>query len=123
MRGKAIEENKGSFSQRLQCSCNQSSWRNGDLAHFQGTFVILFTRLRGWKCKKKYIKKIPTGSYNDLHFLSFVEFDLSSFCKHMGPLNYSRLKHLRLDGNNVTHSSMPADAVNCLRQASDIMFE
>uniref|UniRef100_A0A3P8QUF5 Lumican n=1 Tax=Astatotilapia calliptera TaxID=8154 RepID=A0A3P8QUF5_ASTCA len=51
------------------------------------------------------------------------KFDLSSFCKHMGPLNYSRLKHLRLDGNNVTHSSMPADAVNCLRQASDIMFE
>ncbi|XP_030576550.1 lumican [Archocentrus centrarchus] len=52
-----------------------------------------------------------------------TKFDLSSFCKFMGPLNYSRLKHLRLDGNNITHSSMPPDSVNCLRQASDIMFE
>ncbi|XP_026183228.1 lumican [Mastacembelus armatus] len=49
--------------------------------------------------------------------------DLASFCKLTGPLNYSRLKHLRLDANNVTHSSMPPDSSNCLRQASDIMFE
>lgn len=49
--------------------------------------------------------------------------DLGSFCKFSGPLNYSRLKHLRLDGNNVTHTNMPVDAANCLRQASDIVFE
>ncbi|KAF3705168.1 Lumican Keratan sulfate proteoglycan lumican [Channa argus] len=49
--------------------------------------------------------------------------DLASFCKFTGPLNYSRLKHLRLDANNVTHSNMPHDSANCLRQASDIMFE
>lgn len=51
------------------------------------------------------------------------KFDLASFCKYIGPLNYSRLKHLRLDANNITHSSMPPDSSNCLRQASDIMFE
>ncbi|XP_022045811.1 lumican [Acanthochromis polyacanthus] len=51
------------------------------------------------------------------------KFDLTSICKFMGPLNYSRLKHLRLDANNITHSSMPPDSSNCLRQASDIMFE
>ncbi|XP_028307284.1 lumican [Gouania willdenowi] len=51
------------------------------------------------------------------------KFDLASFCKYVGPLNYSRLKHLRLDANNITHHSMPAESVNCLRQASDIMFE
>ncbi|KAM6985232.1 lumican [Aplochiton taeniatus] len=51
------------------------------------------------------------------------KFDLESFCKFTGPLNYSRLKHLRLDANNLTSSSMPVDAPNCLRQASDIMFE
>ncbi|KAM9327526.1 lumican [Pholidichthys leucotaenia] len=51
------------------------------------------------------------------------KFDLSSFCKFTGPLNYSRLKHLRLDGNNITRESMPPDAVNCLRQAVEIMFE
>ncbi|XP_067110234.1 lumican [Osmerus mordax] len=51
------------------------------------------------------------------------KFDLESFCKFSGPLNYSRLKHLRLDGNNVTHTSMPDDAANCLRQASEIVFQ
>ncbi|XP_069571878.1 lumican [Brachyistius frenatus] len=49
--------------------------------------------------------------------------DMASFCKFIGPLNYSHLKHLRLDANNVTHSNMPPDSPNCLRQASDIMFE
>ncbi|XP_053169908.1 lumican [Scomber japonicus] len=51
------------------------------------------------------------------------KFDLGSFCKFIGPVNFSRLKHLRLDANNITHSSMPHDSSNCLRQASDIMFE
>lgn len=51
------------------------------------------------------------------------KFDLASFCKYVGPVNFSRLKHLRLDANNITHSSMPPESVNCLRQASDIMFE
>ncbi|RVE56658.1 hypothetical protein OJAV_G00223670 [Oryzias javanicus] len=51
------------------------------------------------------------------------KFDLSSFCKYTSPLNYSRLKHLRLDANNITHSSMPPETSNCLRVASDVMFE
>ncbi|KAM6895315.1 lumican [Xenentodon cancila] len=51
------------------------------------------------------------------------KFDLTSFCKFIGPLNYSRLKHLRLDANNVSHNSMPPESSNCLRQAVDIMFE
>ncbi|KAM3859096.1 lumican [Diretmus argenteus] len=49
--------------------------------------------------------------------------DLASFCKVVGPVNYSHLKHLRLDGNNVSHSNMPTDISNCLRVASDITFE
>lgn len=51
------------------------------------------------------------------------KFSLESFCKFVGPLNYSRLRHLRLDANNITHSSMPVDAGNCLPLASDILFE
>ncbi|XP_061570948.1 lumican [Cololabis saira] len=51
------------------------------------------------------------------------KFELTSFCKFIGPLNYSRLRHLRLDANNVTHNSMPPESANCLRQAVDIMFE
>ncbi|KAM7367171.1 hypothetical protein PAMP_015095 [Pampus punctatissimus] len=52
-----------------------------------------------------------------------TKFDLGSFCKFIGPVNFSHLKHLRLDANNITHNSMPVDYSNCLRQASDIMFE
>lgn len=51
------------------------------------------------------------------------KFDLASFCKFITPLNFSRLKHLRLDANNITHSNMPPEYSNCLRVASDIMFE
>ncbi|XP_072565340.1 lumican isoform X1 [Paramormyrops kingsleyae] len=51
------------------------------------------------------------------------KFELSSFCKFTGPLNYSRLKHLRLDMNQITHQDMPFDTSNCLRQATEIVFE
>lgn len=51
------------------------------------------------------------------------EFNLENICKFSGPLNYSRLKHLRLDGNNLTHADLPHDSSNCLRQASDIIFD
>ncbi|XP_071761731.1 lumican [Centroberyx gerrardi] len=51
------------------------------------------------------------------------KFDLASFCKYIGPTKFSNLKHLRLDANNVTESNMPPDTSNCLRQATDIMFD
>merc|ERR1712002_434864 len=51
------------------------------------------------------------------------KFDLASFCKSISATEYSHLKHLRLDANNITQSSMPPDYSNCLRTASDIMFE
>lgn len=52
-----------------------------------------------------------------------TKFDLASFCKFVSPVSYSHLKHLRLDANNITQSSMPPESANCLRVASDIMFE
>ncbi|KAI1888094.1 hypothetical protein AGOR_G00181510 [Albula goreensis] len=51
------------------------------------------------------------------------KFDLGSFCKIVGPVNYSKLKHLRLDGNKLTRSNVPFDASNCLRQASDLTVD
>ncbi|XP_037099676.1 lumican [Syngnathus acus] len=51
------------------------------------------------------------------------KFDLSSFCKYVTSINYSHLKHLRLDANNITAHSMPSETSNCLRVASDILFE
>ncbi|XP_029457496.1 lumican [Rhinatrema bivittatum] len=45
---------------------------------------------------------------------------VSSFCKTIGPLEYSRIKHLRLDGNNITQAEVPQEIHTCLRQASEI---
>ncbi|XP_069084900.1 lumican isoform X2 [Pleurodeles waltl] len=51
------------------------------------------------------------------------KFTVSSFCKVIGPLDYSRIKHLRLDGNNITRADLPQEMYTCLRQASDIELE
>ncbi|KAM4748368.1 lumican [Rhinophrynus dorsalis] len=51
------------------------------------------------------------------------KFTLSSFCKVIGPLEYSRIRHLRLDGNNITRSQLPQDMYTCLRVASDVELE
>lgn len=51
------------------------------------------------------------------------EFTVSSFCGSPGsPLAYSRLRYLRMDGNNLTRSALPAEAFQCLRVASEILF-
>ncbi|KAL6116754.1 lum [Pungitius sinensis] len=51
------------------------------------------------------------------------KFELTSFCKLVTTVSFSHLKHLRLDANQITHDSMPPEYFNCLRQASEILFE
>ncbi|TRY90361.1 hypothetical protein DNTS_006489 [Danionella cerebrum] len=51
------------------------------------------------------------------------KFELTNICKFSSAVNYSRLRTLRLDGNLIKHSNMPDDTVNCLRQASEIIFD
>uniref|UniRef100_G3Q8G8 Lumican n=2 Tax=Gasterosteus aculeatus aculeatus TaxID=481459 RepID=G3Q8G8_GASAC len=51
------------------------------------------------------------------------KFELTSFCKLVTTVNFSHLKHLRLDANQITYSSMPPEYSNCLRHASEIIFE
>ncbi|XP_010879392.3 lumican [Esox lucius] len=43
------------------------------------------------------------------------EFNVSSFCSEVGPLSYSRMKILRLDGNQMSYHLLPTDWVYCLR--------
>lgn len=48
------------------------------------------------------------------------KFDVSSFCKVVSPVSFSKIKDLRLDGNNLTPQSMPFEASQCLPLATDI---
>lgn len=69
-------------------------------------------------------KSIPTVSENLENYYLEVnqleKFDVKSFCKILGPLSYSKIKHLRLDGNPLTQSSLPPDMYECLRVANEI---
>ncbi|XP_007059262.1 lumican [Chelonia mydas] len=73
------------------------------------------------------LKSIPTVSENLENFYLQVnqinKFPLSSFCKVVGSLAYSKIKHLRLDGNNLTRADLPQEMYNCLRVAADISLE
>ncbi|XP_049589088.1 lumican isoform X1 [Syngnathus scovelli] len=50
------------------------------------------------------------------------EFNLTSFCREVGRLTYSRLKSLRLDGNELSYRHLPSDWVFCLRVIQDIFI-
>ncbi|XP_066835154.1 keratocan [Anser cygnoides] len=73
------------------------------------------------------LKSIPTVSENLENFYLQVnkinKFPLSSFCKVVGPLTYSKITHLRLDGNNLTRADLPQEMYNCLRVAAEISLE
>lgn len=47
-------------------------------------------------------------------------FNVTSFCREVGPLSYSRMKILRLDGNKMSYQHFPPDWVFCLRVLESI---
>ncbi|XP_078075761.1 lumican isoform X2 [Mustelus asterias] len=50
------------------------------------------------------------------------KFNLASFCRVTSVVDFSRIRHLRLDGNNLTRSSLPYEMVQCLRLAGEVTF-
>ncbi|XP_019112145.2 lumican isoform X2 [Larimichthys crocea] len=46
--------------------------------------------------------------------------NMTSFCRDVGPLSYSRMKVLRLDGNKMSYQHLPLDWVYCLRVIESI---
>ncbi|KAM5335632.1 lumican [Glossophaga mutica] len=70
------------------------------------------------------LKNIPSVSENLENYYLEVnqleKFDVKSFCKILGPLSYSKIKHLRLDGNNISHTNLPPEMYECLRVANEI---
>ncbi|XP_056157769.1 LOW QUALITY PROTEIN: fibromodulin a [Lampris incognitus] len=48
------------------------------------------------------------------------EFTMGSFCSVVDVTNFSKLRTLRLDGNEISPEDIPSDSTHCLRQASTI---
>ncbi|KAG7238299.1 hypothetical protein INR49_031010 [Caranx melampygus] len=48
------------------------------------------------------------------------EFTLGSFCTFVDVMNFSKLRTLRLDGNELSPQDIPSDSAQCLRLASNI---
>ncbi|CAI5785710.1 lumican [Podarcis muralis] len=73
------------------------------------------------------LKSIPTvNEHLENYYLQVNQinkFPVSSFCKVVGALAYSRVRHLRLDANNLTRSDLPQEMYSCLRMAADITVE
>ncbi|XP_041835128.1 lumican [Melanotaenia boesemani] len=62
------------------------------------------------------IPRVPTTlQYLYLEANEIQEFNVTSLCREVGPLSYSRMKILRLDGNKMTYNQLPPDWVYCLR--------
>ncbi|XP_007893500.1 lumican [Callorhinchus milii] len=73
------------------------------------------------------LKAIPVVNENlenlYLQANEIEKFSLSSFCRVTGPEEFSKVKHLRLDGNKITQADMPFNSAQCLRQAYEIMLD
>ncbi|XP_043932878.1 fibromodulin [Protopterus annectens] len=70
------------------------------------------------------LQKIPPVNPNlenlYLHANRIKEFSLTSFCKVIDIMNFSRIRVLRLDGNEIRQDTIPAEAPLCLRRAAII---
>uniref|UniRef100_A0A8C4GDV9 Zgc:113307 n=1 Tax=Dicentrarchus labrax TaxID=13489 RepID=A0A8C4GDV9_DICLA len=67
------------------------------------------------------VPTVPTTlQYLYLEANEIQGFNLTSFCRDMGPLSYSRMKVLRLDGNKMSYHQLPTDWVFCLRVLESI---
>ncbi|KAM9758113.1 lumican [Menidia menidia] len=67
------------------------------------------------------IPRVPTTlQYLYLEANEIQEFNVTSFCREVGLLSYSRMKILRLDGNKMSYNQLPPDWVYCLRVLQSI---
>ncbi|XP_019123347.1 fibromodulin isoform X1 [Larimichthys crocea] len=70
------------------------------------------------------LERIPVVSRNlenlYLHANKIKEFSLSSFCTAVDMTNFSKLRMLRLDANEISAKDIPAEAAYCLRHIAFI---
>ncbi|XP_042347624.1 fibromodulin [Plectropomus leopardus] len=70
------------------------------------------------------LEKIPVVGRNlenlYLHANNIKEFSLKSFCSTIDMINFSRLRMLRLDANEISAKDIPSEAAYCLRRVAFI---
>lgn len=70
------------------------------------------------------LERIPPVSDNLQHLYlqanQIKEFTLGSFCSIVDVVNFSKLRTLRLDGNEISAQDVPSESALCLRLASTI---
>uniref|UniRef100_A0A3B4TAR5 Fibromodulin n=1 Tax=Seriola dumerili TaxID=41447 RepID=A0A3B4TAR5_SERDU len=70
------------------------------------------------------LERIPPVSTTLQHLYlqanQIKEFTLGSFCSIVDVMNFSKLRTLRLDGNEISRQDIPSDSSLCLRLASTI---
>ncbi|XP_069007364.1 fibromodulin a [Embiotoca jacksoni] len=70
------------------------------------------------------LERIPIVSTTLQHLYlqanQIKEFTMGSFCSVVDVSNFSKLRTLRLDGNEINHGDIPPESALCLRQASSI---
>ncbi|XP_053266747.1 fibromodulin a [Pleuronectes platessa] len=70
------------------------------------------------------LERIPIVSTTLQHLYlqanQIKEFTLGSFCSFMDVTNFSKLRTVRLDGNEIGPQDIPSESSMCLRMASDI---
>ncbi|XP_062401256.1 fibromodulin a [Sardina pilchardus] len=70
------------------------------------------------------LERIPTVSTTLEHLYlqanQIKEFSLGSFCSVVDVMNFSKLKVLRLDGNEISLQDVPTESALCLRMAGEI---
>ncbi len=70
--------------------------------------------------RKSSIGKYGLHMFKNLLCMFTAGFNTTSFCREVGPLSYSRMKILRLDGNKMSPHQLPPDWVFCLRMLERI---
>nr|XP_020448755.1 lumican-like [Monopterus albus] len=67
------------------------------------------------------IPTVPTTlQYLYMEANEIQEFNVTSFCREVGPMSYSTMKILRLDGNKMSYHQLPPNWVFCLRVLESI---
>ncbi|XP_012687463.1 fibromodulin a [Clupea harengus] len=70
------------------------------------------------------LERIPTVSTSLEHLYlqanQIKEFSLGSFCSVVDVMNFSKLRVLRLDGNEISLQDVPTDSALCLRMAAEV---